>query len=84
MDKRKAMENLLGALVETGAEFSVQDGVVTVGGIEFKCGERCVVVRMGPATNYFRYETLCYITGKGNELTIADSHVGVFGVYEVR
>lgn len=84
MERKKAMEHLFGALVETGAEFSVQDGVVTVGGIEFKCGEQGIVVRMGPATNYFRYETLCYITGKGKELAIADSHVGVFGVYEVR
>jgi hypothetical protein len=83
MERKKAMEQLFSELVETGAEFSYDDGAVTVGDITFTCREDYIVVSMGPVTNYFRYKTLCYISAEGNELCIADSHVGVFGIYKV-
>lgn len=83
MDKKTAMEQLFSGLVETGAEFSVADGVVTVGDITFTCREDYIVASTEQATSYFRYKTLCYISAEGNELCIADSHVGVFGIYKV-
>jgi hypothetical protein len=84
MERKRAMEHLIAALVETGAEFSARDGIFTVGGLTFNCGEQCIVATTGQASNYYRYETLCYISGKGDQLCIADSHAGVFGTYKVR
>ena len=83
MDKKTAMERLFSALIETGAEFSYDDGAVTVGDITFTCREDYIVVSMEQATSYFRYKTLCYISGRCGQLSIADSHVGVFGTYKV-
>ena len=84
MDKKTAMEQLFSALVETGAEFSVKDGAVTVGDITFTCHDDYIVVSTEQATSYFRYKTLCYISGRFGQMAIADSHVGVFGTYKVR
>jgi hypothetical protein len=84
MNRREALEHLLRALVETGADFSTKDGAVTVGGLTFKCREQHIVVTMEHASNYFAYETLCYISGQGDQVSIADSHAGVFGAYKVR
>ena len=83
MDKKRAMEELFSSLVETGAEFSYDDGAVTVGDITFTCREDYIVVSTEQATSYFRYKTLCYISGRCGQLSIADSHVGVFGIYKV-
>ena len=84
MDKRKAMENLIGALVESGADFSATGGILTVGGTTFTCREDYIVVSTEGVTNFFQYATLSYICSQGDSVSIADSHVGVFGVYEVR
>jgi hypothetical protein len=84
MEKKTALEQLLSALVETGAEFSVADGAVTVGGITFACREDYIVVSTEYADNFFQYKTLCYICGRGDCVCIADSHVGVFSMYKLR
>ena len=84
MDKKRAMEHLFSALVETGAEFSVKDGSVIVGGLMFTCREDYIVVCNGTVTNFFQYATLGYICSQGDSVCIADSHVGVFGTYKVR
>lgn len=84
MNRREVLEQLLSALVETGADFSVADGAITVGGLSFKCREDYIVVAWGRVTNFFQYETLAYIRPQGDSVSIADSHVGVFGTYKVR
>ena len=84
MDKKTAMEQLFSALVETRAEFSYDDGAVTVGGLTIICRADYIVVSTEQACSYFRYKTLAYISGRGGQFSIADSHVGVFGTYTVR
>ena len=83
MKKREAMELLIAALVETGADFSYADGAIAVGGITFRCREDYIVVKTDQATNFYQYDTLCYVRRQGDFVEIADSHVGVFGTYKV-
>jgi hypothetical protein len=84
MERKKALEQLFSAFVETGAEFSVRDGSVIVGSVTFTYREDYIVVSTGPATNFFQYATLSYICSQGDSVCIADTHVGVFGTYKVR
>ena len=85
MNRQKAMEHLIGALVESGADFSATGGILTVGGTTFTCREDYIVVSiMEQATNFFQYATLSYICSQGDSVSIADSHAGVFGTYKVK
>ena len=83
MNRRKAVGELLKAIVETGAEFRGSGGVVIVGDITFTCREDYIVVSTEQVTNFFQYETLDYISSQGDSVCIADTHVGVFGTYKV-
>ena len=84
MDKRKAMEELFRAMVETGADFSYNDGDIVVGGTTFTCREDYIVVETEHATSFYQYATLSYICSRGDSVQIADTHAGVFGSYRVR
>lgn len=84
MNRKQVLEQLLSALVETGADFSYEDGSVIVGGVTFTCREDHIVVATGPVTSFFQYATLSYICSRGDSLCIADTHIGVFSTYEVR
>ena len=84
MNREKVIAHLIRAILETEAEFRGSGGVVIVGDITFTCREDYIVVSTEQATSYFRYKTLCYISGRFGQMAIADSHVGVFGTYKVR
>jgi len=84
MNRRKVLEQLLSAIVETGADFSYEDGSVIVGSVTFACREDYIVVSTEQARNFFQYATLSYICSRGGSLCIADTHVGVFGTYNVK
>ena len=84
MNREKVLGMLMGAISETGAEFSGKEGSIIVGGAVFTCREDYIVVAMGPVTSFFQYATLGYICSQGDQLCIADTHVGVFSTYDVR
>jgi hypothetical protein len=84
MNRKEALEQLLGAIVELGVDFSCKDGAVVVGALTFDCREEYIVVSREQATNFFWYETLRYISADGDRVCIADTHEGTFTMYKVR